>query len=111
MATTTAACTVCGEVAPDKVIVSASGRRDTKLVWHEWRMKAASVDAWGNQFPRFGPAGWTYDLVTRRISHLADGTTRRYVAAIMDHWCEGDNVCRGCRDRRLPPEVRQWAYG
>lgn len=99
----------CGETAPDKVILWVDGDLDTTLAWRERRVEATGRDSWGLEFPRVVPEGWRFELVDRRISHLADVTTRRYVAAVFDEWCAGHNVCRACRDGRLPEQLLRWA--
>ncbi|HWK27071.1 MAG TPA: hypothetical protein VNS09_10925 [Solirubrobacter sp.] len=39
------------------------------------------------------------------VSFLADGTSARYIAGKDPRWREGENVCRDCRDRRVPASV------
>lgn len=54
---------------------------------------------------RFVPGGTSMVRRARYISWLADGTSRRYGAAVHPDWSAGEHVCLGCRDARVAPSV------
>jgi len=101
-----ATCTACGQALPaEDVIVRVSIRKDSRAVPHGPHMAVAGpsgIHGVGQPALRQEPGGWHLEHFDRFISHLANGETRRYTAGQYPEWREGANVCRKCRDARLP---------
>lgn len=99
-------CARCRELRPfNQIIVRVQHRSDSKSVPHGpgWGVVGFPSGRHGVGPPALGPtpAGWHTEWRELWISHLADGTTRRYTDGSEAAWREGENVCRRCRDAQL----------
>lgn len=102
-------CSECSrELREDEVIAYCFCKDDQK--WHTHVDQ--EVVGFQSGMHNVGPAvtretGIGYHIESHPIwiSRLADGSTSRYAAANDERWREGENVCRDCRDQRVPPAV------